>query len=197
MAQQLSPFDTSPSPGQRATDRLFFALLPEPSTAQSIYEFAQERRAREGMTGRPIPPDRLHVSLLHLGDFGGLPQELVQSSGERMTSLAATLSPFEVSFDVIGNFSRRPVRKPLVLQQDHLDLQLKNLAEKLLRTFGPPRSGGSGTKFNPHVKLLYDEKTVQMETIPPFVWQAHEIVLVHSVIGQSRHVILDRWALKG
>lgn len=197
MAQQLSLFDPAPSPAQKATDRLFLALLPEPTIAQAIYDFAQERRTREGMKGRPIAPDRLHVSLLHLGDFAGLPQELVQSSSERMSTLAATLPAFEVSFDVIGNFSRRPLRKPLVLLQDHQDAQLKNLAEKLLRTFGPPRSGGGSTKFNPHVTLLYDEMTVPLESIPPFVWQVNEIVLVHSLIGQSRYVILDRWALKG
>lgn len=194
MTQQLSLFDEQPSKAQPLTDRLFFAIVPPPELAESIFTFAHERRLKEGMKGRPLPADRLHMTLLHLGDFAGMPEELVKGAMDHAAKLAATLAPFEISFDVIGNFSRRPVRKPLVLLQDHQEPQLKSLVQHLLRALNLPQGGS--LKFNPHITLLYDEKSIMMEHIEPFTWQVDEIVLIHSLVGQSRHVTLGRWKLE-
>ena len=195
MPQQLSLFDEQPSQALPLTDRLFFAIVPPPEIAESMFQFAQERRIKEGMTGRPLPAERLHMTLLHLGDFPGLPEDLIKGATDRAAKLAASLAPFDISFDVIGNFSRRPVRKPLVLLQDHQEPQLKSLVQSLLRAINLPQGGS--LKFNPHITLLYDEKSIMMEHIEPFTWQVNEIVLINSLMRQSKYVTLGRWKLEG
>ncbi len=195
MSEQLTFLDEQPPKVPPPTDRLFFAIAPPPSTAQAMFEFAQVRRLKEGMKGRPLSPERLHMTLLHVGDFAGLPEDLVKGTTESAARLASTLAPFEISFDVIGNFSRRPVRKPLVLMQDHQEPHLKNLVQNLLSALDHTRRGSP--KFNPHITLLYDEKSIMMEHIDPFTWQVSEIVLIHSLVGQSKYVTLGRWQLEG
>ena len=49
--------------------------------------------------------------------------------------------------------------------------------------------------FEPHVTLAYDARMVTTEAVAPVVWTAHEFVLVHSLLGQTRHIPLGRWPL--
>lgn len=43
--------------------------------------------------------------------------------------------------------------------------------------------------------LLYDPQGIAEHAIEPIRWTAREFVLVHSLLGRSRHVPLGRWAL--
>ena len=43
--------------------------------------------------------------------------------------------------------------------------------------------------------LLRDVVEIAAQTIEPITWTAREFVLVHSLIGQTRHIPLGRWAL--
>jgi 2'-5' RNA ligase len=53
------------------------------------------------------------------------------------------------------------------------------------------------SRFMPHVTLLYDRQTVDAQGITPVSWRVTEFVLVHSLLGQSRHIVLGRWPLRG
>jgi 2'-5' RNA ligase len=63
------------------------------------------------------------------------------------------------------------------------------------------RSGGRLARwakgvFTPHVTLLYDGMSVAEQPVDPISWTVGEFVLVHSLLGQTRHIILDRWPLR-
>src|SRR5437879_4955539 len=49
-----------------ATQRLFFALWPDASTADALATLAQQVAAESG--GRPVAPGNVHVTLAFLGD---------------------------------------------------------------------------------------------------------------------------------
>lgn len=49
--------------------------------------------------------------------------------------------------------------------------------------------------FEPHVTLAYATALPAPETVAPIRWTAREVVLVHSLIGQTRYIGLGRWAL--
>lgn len=51
--------------------------------------------------------------------------------------------------------------------------------------------------YTPHVTLLYDDRSVAEQAVETICWTAREFVLVHSLIGQTLHVPLARWPLRG
>ncbi len=53
----------------------------------------------------------------------------------------------------------------------------------------------AATQFTPHVTLLYDDKLVAEQPIPPIGWTVTEFVLIHSLLGKTEHIPLGRWPL--
>jgi 2'-5' RNA ligase len=49
--------------------------------------------------------------------------------------------------------------------------------------------------FEPHVTLAYDVRMIAPHEVAPIAWRAHEFVLVHSLLGKTQQVVLDRWPL--
>ena len=60
-----------------ATDRLFFAALPDASTADRIADLARRLKIGHGLTGKTLRPEHLHVTLFHVGDSTGLAPERI------------------------------------------------------------------------------------------------------------------------
>lgn len=188
----LPGFEAAPRP----TDRLFFAIYPDATTAAQIAALAQQLRTQHGLQGRPLKPERFHITLHHLGDYAGLPQDLVAAASMAGASVAA--APFDVTFDRAASFTSTPRNRPFVLRGDGglaaLVAFQQSLGEALKKTvLGRWAKPG----FTPHVTLLYDDRSVPEQAVPPVAWTAHEFVLVHSLIGQTLHVPLARWPLKG
>ena len=72
MSDQLS-FDSgsAPRPNADAMD-LFFAILPALAAAtQPRTDLARRLRDEHGLRGKPLATERLHVSLLGLGEYAG------------------------------------------------------------------------------------------------------------------------------
>jgi 2'-5' RNA ligase len=44
--------------------------------------------------------------------------------------------------------------------------------------------------------MLYDGRLVAGQPVEPIRWVVREFVLVHSLLGQTRHEVLGRWALR-
>lgn len=189
----LGGFEARPS-----SDRLFFAVYPDAQAAQRIVELAQSVRAGHGLRGNPLRADRVHVTLHHLGDHAGLPDPLVAAAGAVAASM--TMLPFEVGFDRIASFPGRARKRPWVLRSGEGDSNSPlfafqaALGERL-------RAAGLGRyverRFTPHVTLLYDERSLAPQPVPPIGWTVRELVLVHSLIGRSEHRVLGRWGLVG
>lgn len=186
----LPGFEAAPRP----TDRLFFAIYPDAAAAAQIARLAQQLRAEHGLQGKPLKPERFHVTLHHLGDYAGLPQDLVAAACGAAASLAA--APFDITFDRVASFTSAPRNRPFVLRgADGLAALMafqQSLGEALKKTvLGRWAKAG----FTPHVTLLYDDRSVPEQAVTPVSWTARELVLVHSLIGRSLHVPLARWPL--
>lgn len=177
-------------------DRLFFALFPPTAVASRIDELAQRLRADCGLKGKTLQPGRLHVTLHHLGDYAGLQQGLV--SAARAAASAVRAQPFEVTFDRVMSFSRKPTNRPFVLRGDAGLAELIAFQQSLGAAMKKTVLGSwAESHFTPHVTLLYDDSEVAEQAVEPLSWTVSDFALVHSLIGKTRHTVLGRWSLTG
>ena len=177
-------------------DRLFFAVQPPPATVPIISRLAWHQRDKHRLTGKPLRPRCFHISLLFAGYHGQLPPEtldaLVAAAGR------VAMRRFRVSLDWMGSF-RQPPKRPLVLRGDDGVAGLIWLRDRLVAATmdvpgSPPAARNS---FTPHLTLLYDEAEIREEPVEEIGWPVTEFVLIRSVFGQSRHIVLQRWPLRG
>ncbi len=165
---------------QQATDRLFFAVRPDEETAAQIVERAQCWRAAHGLTGKPLEAEHLHVTLCHVGDAAGPPPpELIDALMARAAGVA--MPAFRVEFDRIMSFRNGA----FVLCGDDSVIGLEILQQRLSDALdASPRPA---RRFVPHVTLLRDGRRVAEQPIERIGWTAREVVLVHSLLGQTTH----------
>lgn len=188
---RLSLFGDRPT--ATPTDRLFFAVFPDAPAAERIAAEAVRLRVRHRLRGKPLAADRFHITLLHIGDYHGLPKGIVVDAIAGAEKVSAP--PVEVAFDQVGSFATRNGNLPLVLRASEADALLafqRILCTEMIKA-GVRYKGGA--QFTPHVTLLYDAASVPIEPIDPIRWTAADFVLVHSLLGQTRHIPLARWSL--
>lgn len=177
------------------TDRLFFAVFPDPAAAARIAGVAQALRSQHGLHGKLLHTDRFHVTLHHLGDYAGVPDDLVAKAGQ--AALRVDLPAFDVAFDSASSFSRQPRNRPFVLRGDAGVASLQDLQAALGKSMAACGMGRLVEhKFTPHVTLLYDDRAVAPQPIAPIAWTVREFVLVRSLLGKTEHRILGRWLLR-
>ncbi|MBV9551035.1 MAG: 2'-5' RNA ligase family protein [Alphaproteobacteria bacterium] len=190
MPQQL------PLPGlaARPTDRLFFALRPDQAASAQIIAITDGLYVAHGLSGRRLKAGNLHVSLHHIGDFAGLPNEPLlraRAAGEILRH-----GPVTIRFDRAGSFVRQHRTLPLVLRGSGQVIPLIAFQHELGQALG--RQGlraMASTSYTPHMTLLYDPRYVEAKAVTPVEWTATEFVLIRSLIGKSRHEVLGRWSL--
>ncbi|USQ93885.1 2'-5' RNA ligase family protein [Caulobacter sp. RL271] len=174
------------------TDRLMFLLYPDPATAEAIAREARRLKEALGLRGLPLPTDRFHVTLHHLGDYVGLPADMVRK-GEA-AGQAVTAAPFEVVFDKAVSFANRPGNNPFTLQGGDGVSTLVAFQQAL-----GLKMAGAGLKpdkqFLPHITLLYDGQVVPAQAIAPIRWTVNRFALVQSKLGQTQHIVLKAWDL--
>ena len=185
----LPGFEAAPQP----TDRLFFAIFPTPAAAASIVRQAKRLRDEYGMKGRLIATGRLHVTLVYLGDYRGLPQDIVAAATAAAASIR--MAPFDVALDRAASFHGRPRSRPFVLLGEDEGAALAAFRQKLRTALEKTGLAGANSRYTPHVTLLYDNRFVPVRAIEPIAWRVGEFALVHSLLGRTRHVPLARWPL--
>lgn len=176
------------------TDRLFFGLFPDAATAARIAALGEDLRHKHGLKSHVHSVSRLHVTLFHLGDFPGLPMNLVRSSMAAAEAVKA--APFEVTFDHATSFSGRPKNRPFILkgsEEGLADLQTYRAALGVSLARAGVKTAGA---FTPHVTLLYDDPIIEPDPIAPISWTVRELVLIRSHMGKSIHEPLGRWPLE-
>lgn len=191
MSQQVSLPGFAPA---TATDRLFLAVFPDRDAASRLATLAAEQCSRHGLRGKPLLPERFHVTLFHLGDSVGLRQDVVQAATTAASQWQA--HSFDLAFDQVASFGGRRKASPFVLKAEDGNAALRAFHAELGEQL---REAGLGqfvtSRFEPHVTLAYDERVVASESVAPVSWHAREFVLVHSLLGKTRHIPLARWAL--
>lgn len=179
-------------------DGLFFAIFPDTRTATSIAERAQRLCVEARVRSKPLAAARLHVTLLHLGNFaGGLPQDRVDAAVKAAASIG--MSPFTVEFDALDSFGKKPRPGPMVLRggEGLADLHtLHDALEHALQSAGFwERPFSSVASFEPHVTLAYGMPWLDKRPVEPVCWNVREFALIHSLLGRTRHIVLARWPL--
>jgi 2'-5' RNA ligase len=184
--------------GQQPPTRhgLLLLVRPGPLAATEIADRTDRFCDKAGLTGRRLSADRLHVTLFDLGEYSELPEELVV----RVCRVMATIicPPIEVTFDRLQTFRRRSLEKPWVLVGgDGLNdlCRLRRMLALALIEAGLKKF--ARLSFTPHMTLLYDPRTIKPREIDPVRWTMTEFVLVDSLRGQTKHVPIARWQLRG
>jgi 2'-5' RNA ligase len=189
MQMGLPGFDP-PTP----TDRLMFLIYPDTATAERIAVEARRLRETLGLRGQPLLTDRFHITLHHLGDYVGLPNDVVTKG--KMAGGALKAAPFEVVFDKAVSFANRPDANPFTLQGGEGVAALVDFQKAL----GLKMAGAAlkpDKQFVPHITLLYDGQVIPVLDIAPIRWTVDRFVLVQSKLGQTQHIVLQTWELAG
>jgi 2'-5' RNA ligase len=175
-------------------DRLFFAVFPDQDACTRIAQLADQLRLERGLHGKLLPMSRLHVTLHYLGDYVGLPADIVAKASEAAAAVA--VPRFNIAFDRVKTFSGKRRSLPLVMLGSDGVAALRRLQQdlsKALAAAGLPDRLESD--YTPHVTLLYDQRTLAEQAIRPVDWPVTEFVLVHSQLGRSKYWPLARWPL--
>ncbi|MBL8524424.1 MAG: hypothetical protein JNN20_12105 [Betaproteobacteria bacterium] len=182
------PFTPTSSAADRP-DRLFFAVRLPYGPAAQAEELCRQLCEQHGLRGSAVPPDRLHITLHWLDDYRGLPPEIVAAAlkaGELVTA-----SPFDVVMDRVHSYPDGG----LALSGTRLT-GLRGFQKHLGDAMDKAGIGRlKRSTFRPHVTLLYNNHPIESFPIPPIWWTVCEFALIHSVIGQSRHILLGEWQL--
>lgn len=190
MSQQ-SLFGFAPA---EPTDRLFLAVFPDAATAAGISALATDVGKRHRLDSRPHQTDRLHITLVHIGDWVGLPAATVESTLAAAARVRA--APVDIALDEVMSFASRRSKPPVVLKSRQRNEALHALRAGIGRELAAVGLGRCvAAPFEPHVTLTYATQGIVAEAVDPVIWTAHEFVLIHSLLGQTRHIPLGRWPL--
>ncbi|HEY0107044.1 MAG TPA: 2'-5' RNA ligase family protein [Rhizomicrobium sp.] len=181
--------------GPSQKDRIFFAVLPDAETAARIHALAGALKAKHGLGGTLILPEHLHITLFHLGDWRELPQAIVEIASKAAGEIAA--APFEVACRRAESFRNSTGVYPFVLLAEPGATPLHAFQQALGAALKKNGLGGATQgDFKPHVTLLRDDTRVKPVPVGPLSWTVRDFVLVHSLLGQTRHIHLGRWPLR-
>jgi 2'-5' RNA ligase len=194
MFLQLMDDGREARPQRQLTDRLLFAVLPDAGSASAGARRRQELRTKHRLRGKAIATERLHVTLHHVGDFAGLPEDIVAKTCA--VASAVPMWPFTVEFNGALSFRGRSGNWPLVLQGDDGVFGLLVLQQRLGKAMEIAGLGRANPHYMPHMTLLYGDQVVAEESVRPIGWAVHEFVLVHSLLGRSRYNVLARFPLR-
>ncbi|KXF78507.1 hypothetical protein ATN84_01555 [Paramesorhizobium deserti] len=150
------------------------------------------------MKGYLLQPNRLHMTLHHLGDFTRLREKFIYAAG--LAAKAVSMSPFEITCRRIMSFEGAPPaagrqrRHPLVLvgESDPL-LELHRILGAAMRKNGLR----AAENFVPHVTLFYGSKPVPLQPTEPIRFAVNEFALVHSKLWLTEYHVIKRWPLQG
>jgi 2'-5' RNA ligase len=174
--------------------RLFFALLPNDATRVQLAHAVDVLRASNpGLLARWVNPARYHATLHFLGDHPLLRRDVIDVA----VAAANTLCAAPIEWNLHGATSFHGRQPPCVL--------LGPVPEPLQRLWQDLRHAlimaGQGryiaSSFTPHVTVAYSYGALlDAMSIEPVTWRLEDIVLIHSVIGQSDYRVLARWPLQ-
>lgn len=168
------------------SDRLFFALWPDPALRQALSGRIEEITA--SIEGKPQRPDQWHVTLEFLGQ---VPRERQLSL--RVAADRASRSPVTIEFDRVEHW-----RKPQVvcLVASRVPTGLEALVTQLRVALTEEGFATDVRPFRPHVTLARKVRSATESLLdPPLLWRSDGFALVRSVTDPagSRYEPLDWW----
>lgn len=166
----------------RASRPLYLMAKPPRDIAAQVADLPRNDRRRG--------PELLHVTLLTLFDLSAAPSDWLPKVLAAMNLFDGACFP--LVFDRIEERravtlrTRNPLAEARAFQADLLRFLLEHRVPMML-----------GTTPVPHMTINYRGDGQGGRKIEPIGWTVAEILLVESVVGQTRHVEHGRWPLYG
>lgn len=171
--------------------RLFFALWPEPETAQQIWRAAAELVPKG--VGRRLPAEHIHLTLAFLGALDEAGQHCVIQAANQVHGEA-----FDLSLDQTGHFPRPQV---VWLGASQMPPALQALYTKLVSQLTQQCGyAPEARSFVPHITLWRKVKRVSLPPLPESItWPVSRFVLARSrtLPTGAEYSILQSWPLAG
>lgn len=164
--------------------RLFFAIRPPAGAVRYIVE---EQRCFG--PGHAVRPEHLHLTTLIVNDHAIFPAAIA----ERMCAIGDGIAAdqFSIVLDQVAASHRSVVMVPSEPLRTFQVFQ-RRLANGMMRAGLGQRHNW---RFSPHVTLLYRHGPPLRQWTDALSWTATEFVLIHSLLGETRHEVLARWPL--
>lgn len=164
----------------RARRPLYVMAKPPPEVAARIAALPRNDPKRG--------PDLLHVTLMKLFDLADAPPAWLPAV---IAALEAFAGPaFPLAFD------RIEARKAVTLRTRDPLLAARAFQAALVRHLLERRAPiGLATTPEPHLTINYKDDRQGGRKTEPIGWTVDEILLIESVVGQTRHVEHGRWPL--
>jgi 2'-5' RNA ligase len=166
--------------------RLFFALPCAPAQRRAI---AQWRHALELRSGRPVPADNFHLTLMFLGAIAVTQIPAICAAAARVRTPGG---PLRVPLDQLDVWPRPGV---LCLAPAHAPLALRQFVYALQQALLPLGLLEAPREFRPHLTLMRDFREPLPESCSPpnFHLLAEHFSLFES--HQGRYRSLADWPL--
>jgi len=169
--------------------RLFFALWPEASLQQALFEVGNKLYQRCG--GRRTRRENIHLTLAFLGAVEADRMQCVTNVANQIT-----LPGFDIWFNRLGWWRRNQVAWAAA---DEIPRPLIDLVKQLQLGLTAEGFKFDERRFQAHVTLLRKANCPQgLIESPPILWQANEFVLVRSTLHEDgpHYAIVKRWPLQ-
>lgn len=191
----MSDLKPAPRPG---IDNVFFALLPEGPAGTQAVDIQTGYLPDLGRNPYVVPLDCLHVSLLDIGIKKNLVLRSFDSTITMAREAAGKLrfASFEAGFDSVLSFGGKAALKPFVLQMGEGRGKVLELCKKLKLCLAMAGVHSDDKATTPHITLARAVHGVPPTEVQPVRWTATRLVLVHSVVGETRHIHLQAWPLQ-
>jgi 2'-5' RNA ligase len=174
-------------------ENVFFAVVPDPRTGEVTGRRIAATRRKYALVGRPIPADRLHISLHNIS--------ALDTTGSKASVAAACnvveafkFPAFDVTFDRALSFRHHGLC-PYVLTGGTGLETLRCFHEELGQWLSDRLGVRLSRAFTPHLTLLYDNKLIPAHNIVPITWTVTEFVLIRSQLGLGRYDLAGCWKL--
>lgn len=170
--------------------RLFFALWPDQALRRVITSSAGDVANLRKLVGRKVPPERVHLTLLFLGQVSA-------DAEARLCTAASAIrtSAFELVLDQAGCFYRS---RAFWLGPQKIPAGMLDLWERLRAVAEAAGIGQDYKPLVPHVTCLHDVRDrIKPVPVAPIHWHPRSFALVHSELGpQPQYHVVSQWPLQ-
>lgn len=170
------------------SERLFFALWPDPVLRDTLYKVT--RNAVRASGGKPVPPENFHITLAFLGSLS--PDEAKQAR-EGAADVQGR------SFDLIlDRFGFWPEPRVVWLGASQAPAAGRRLGADLITALAARGLKPDPKPFIPHLTLARKvAKPGDLGSVQPIRWAVEGFALVRSVTDPagSRYSVLQTWPL--
>lgn len=165
--------------------RLFFAIRPPEDAVPYLVE--EQRLFRPG---HAVLPQHLHLTTVIVNDYRLFPTAIV--AGMLAVGNKVIADQFPIVLDQVVASGRSVAMVPSE------PLRGFHAFQQCVAT-GMARAGlreRDGRRPRAHLTLLYWHGAPLRQPTIPLSWMATEFVLIHSLLGETRHEVLARWPLR-